>query len=613
MTRLVLDSCASTNDEARRIADEGAEAFSHVIAGTQTAGRGRAGHGWSSPPGAGLYLSVVLRPDLPLEKLPLCTIAVGVAVAETVAEACGSAGLKWPNDVLVNGRKICGVLCESAGAGADGRQCVIAGIGLNVNAKPSDLPPRVIFPATSLAIETGRTFSNRSLAGGILARLRARIAELEGADGAARIVAAASRLDALRGRRIAVDGENAGTDEGVAPSGALLARGDDGALREIHAGSVSLAEDSAAGKAEWRRFARALRRIHADDPKPNFTGAVTRRPEWGRAETVMLYLPFGVEPDVRPLIGAAFADGKRVCVPAFVPEAECAECTFPEPGAFAPCELGPEDETAPGYLGIEEPVEKKWVRPEKIDLWIVPGLMFDSRGTRLGHGKGHIDRLLAPRREDAPVFGLAFPWQITAADLPAEFHDARMDAVITPLEPILLHSCCGPCSTHCVRELRGRGFEPTLCFSNSNIDTREEYDRRLSTLREFATRVGARVLADPYDPESWNAAVRGLEGEKEGGARCAACFRHNLARAAEKAEKEGFRAFTTSLTVSPHKKSAMVFAAGREAAAGRAAAFEDFDFKKDDGFLDSVRLTEKYGLYRQNYCGCKYSKVGSKK
>lgn len=608
MMRLALDSCASTNDEARRLADGGAEAFSHVISAAQTAGRGRAGHGWESKPGAGLYMSVVLRPRLAPEKLPLCTIAAGVAVAETVAGVCGGAGLKWPNDVLVNGRKTAGILCESAGDGADGVPCVIVGIGLNVNAGRADLPARAVFPATSLFIETGRRFSACALAGGILSRLRARIAELEGADGAARIVAAAGRLDALRGRRIAVDGRNVGTDEGFSPSGALLVRADGGAVSEIHAGSVSFAADAASGKTEWRRFARGLRGLHADDPPANFTGAVTRRPEWRNAKTVALYLPFGVEPDVRPLFAAAASEGRRTCVPAFVPDAECAECAFPKPGGYALCEAGEGVETAPGYMGVDEPVEKKWVRPETVDLWIVPGLAFDGFGTRLGHGGGHIDRLLALRREGAPVFGLAFPWQITAAVLPAEFHDVRMDAVITPLEPILLHSCCGPCSTHCVRELRERGFEPALYFSNSNIDSREEYDRRLASLLKFAGRVGARVLADPYDPDSWNAAVRGLEGEGEGGARCAACFLHNLSRAAEKAEAEGLRAFTTSLTVSPHKKSAMVFAAGRLAAVGRKTVFEEFDFKKRGGFPDSVRLSAEYGLYRQNYCGCRYSR-----
>ena len=114
---------------------------------------------------------------------------------------------------------------------------------------------------------------------------------------------------------------------------------------------------------------------------------------------------------------------------------------------------------------------------------------------------------------------------------------------------------------------------------------------------------------DDYDHESWLRAVAGLEDEPEGGRRCDACFRHNLRRAALEAERLGMAEFSTTLTVSPHKKSARVFAAGRAAAAASAAAFEAWDFKKKDGFLDSVRLAEAYGLYRQDYCGCAVSKA----
>jgi hypothetical protein len=180
-----------------------------------------------------------------------------------------------------------------------------------------------------------------------------------------------------------------------------------------------------------------------------------------------------------------------------------------------------------------------------------------------------------------------------------------------PRRRILLHACCGPCSTHCVRELRAAGVEPVLFYSNSNIDTEEEFGKRLAALRAFAAAEGVEVLADAYDPASWESAVAGLEGEPEGGARCDRCFRHNLARAAAKAAELGFEAFSTTLTVSPHKSSPRVFAAGREAAAARPGgpAFEERDFKKRDGFLDSVRLAKAYGLYRQDYCGCRFSRA----
>ena len=180
-----------------------------------------------------------------------------------------------------------------------------------------------------------------------------------------------------------------------------------------------------------------------------------------------------------------------------------------------------------------------------------------------------------------------------------------------PRRRILLHACCGPCSTHCVRELRESGVEPVLFYSNSNIDTEEEFAKRLAALRAFAAAEGVEVVADAYDPASWERAVAGLEAEPEGGARCDRCFRHNLGRAAAKAAELGFEAFSTTLTVSPHKSSPRVFAAGRAAAAERPGgpAFEARDFKKRDGFLDSVRLAKAYGLYRQDYCGCRFSRA----
>ena len=175
---------------------------------------------------------------------------------------------------------------------------------------------------------------------------------------------------------------------------------------------------------------------------------------------------------------------------------------------------------------------------------------------------------------------------------------------------VLLHACCGPCASHCVPALRALGREPVLFFSNSNLDSREEYEKRLAAARTLAAAEGARLVADPYDPASWERAVAGFEGEPEGGARCDRCFRHNLGRAAAMAAEAGFAAFSTSLTVSPHKSSPRVFAAGRAAAAETPGAppFLEVDFKKKDGFLDSVRRARALGLYRQSYCGCRFSK-----
>jgi hypothetical protein len=184
------------------------------------------------------------------------------------------------------------------------------------------------------------------------------------------------------------------------------------------------------------------------------------------------------------------------------------------------------------------------------------------------------------------------------------------------MKKILLHACCGPCSTHCVETLRAQDYEPTLFYSNSNIMPVEEYRRRLDAIRLFSKAADVDLIEDAHDNDAWLGAVRGLEEEKEGGMRCSLCFRYNLGRAADYAVKHGFAEFTTSLTVSPHKRSAQVFEAGDSAAAQVAAAhselsdipqFMHVDFKKNNGFLNSKRLSEQYGLYRQTYCGCVFS------
>lgn len=144
-----------------------------------------------------------------------------------------------------------------------------------------------------------------------------------------------------------------------------------------------------------------------------------------------------------------------------------------------------------------------------------------------------------------------------------------------------------------------------MFFSNSNIDTREEFDRRLGEARKLAAAEGVELVADAYDHERWLREVAaGFEGEPEKGRRCERCFRFNLARTAAYAAVNGFDAFSTSLTVSPHKPSAAVFAASDD------PRFLREDFKKRDGFKLSVRRAAELGLYRQSYCGCEFSRRG---
>lgn len=177
------------------------------------------------------------------------------------------------------------------------------------------------------------------------------------------------------------------------------------------------------------------------------------------------------------------------------------------------------------------------------------------------------------------------------------------------MDKLLLHACCGPCSTSCVERLRALDIEPVLYFANDNLASREEYDRRLDALQTFAKAAGVEVRAKPYDHDAWRAAVRGLEGEPEGGRRCDACFRHNLAAAAETAAHDGFEGFSSTLSVSPHKSSPRLFAAGH-AVERPGCPFVEHDFKKRAGFLRSVQLAAEYGLYRQTFCGCEFSRHG---
>lgn len=150
-----------------------------------------------------------------------------------------------------------------------------------------------------------------------------------------------------------------------------------------------------------------------------------------------------------------------------------------------------------------------------------------------------------------------------------------------------------------------------LFFSNCNIDTREEFEKRLAEARKLGAAEGVEVVADDYDHADWLEQVaKGFESEPEKGARCARCFRYSLARVAAWAAANGCEAFTTSLTVSPHKVSPVVFAAGRdvERQTGETAKFLERNFKKNDGFLLSLRRSAELGLYRQSYCGCEFSR-----
>ena len=150
-----------------------------------------------------------------------------------------------------------------------------------------------------------------------------------------------------------------------------------------------------------------------------------------------------------------------------------------------------------------------------------------------------------------------------------------------------------------------------MFYSNSNIDTVEEFERRREGARHLAEAEGVPLVADEYDHAAWLREVAsGLEGEPEKGLRCAKCFRFSLGRTARYAAEHGYDAFATSLTVSPHKASPVVFKEGDAAASDNGgSSFLHEDFKKRDGFKLSVRRAAELGLYRQSYCGCEFSKA----
>ena len=167
---------------------------------------------------------------------------------------------------------------------------------------------------------------------------------------------------------------------------------------------------------------------------------------------------------------------------------------------------------------------------------------------------------------------------------------------------ILLHVCCGPCATASIERLIEDGWSVELFYSNSNISPREEYLKRLEGAAKTAEYFGVKLIEDEYDHAAWLAVVKGLEDEPERGARCAVCFSYSLSRAAEYAAAGEYAGFTTSLSISPYKNSAVLFQTG--SAAGR---FIEYNFKKRDGYKRSIELAKEIGLYRQEYCGCEFS------
>ena len=199
-------------------------------------------------------------------------------------------------------------------------------------------------------------------------------------------------------------------------------------------------------------------------------------------------------------------------------------------------------------------------------------------------------------------------------------YQKELDRIIDGLgqqgEPprLLLHVCCAPCSSYCLEYL-SEYFDITVYYYNPNISKKEEYLKRLAeeeryiSVKEFKHPV--KLTESTYDPQEFFDAVRGLEKEPEGGLRCRECFKLRLEASAKKAKELGFEWFTTTLTISPMKNAALLNEIGAEMGEKYGVKWLPSDFKKKEGYKRSIELSREYGLYRQDYCGCVFSRVVS--
>jgi BirA family transcriptional regulator, biotin operon repressor / biotin---[acetyl-CoA-carboxylase] ligase len=236
-----FEELPSTSDRAKELADDGAGHGEVVIAETQTAGRGRRGRTWLSPPRRNLYFSVVLRPELPPSRAAEFTLVASLAICDAVRQAgVPAAGIKWPNDVLAGGRKLAGILTELA-AEPDRVHWVVIGVGVNVNARREDFPPELQDQATSVLLERGEPAPRALFAAACLTALEGWV-DVHAEQGFAPIRAAWRERSVTLGRevRVVADGRDVvGTAVDIDDQGALLVRTEAGTER-ILAGDVQL-------------------------------------------------------------------------------------------------------------------------------------------------------------------------------------------------------------------------------------------------------------------------------------------------------------------------------------------------------------------------------------
>lgn len=196
----------------------------------------------------------------------------------------------------------------------------------------------------------------------------------------------------------------------------------------------------------------------------------------------------------------------------------------------------------------------------------------------------------------------------------------RKDEESGKVKRILLHACCAPCSSYCLEYL-SKYYEITVFFYNPNITGKEEYEKRAAQLDRFVKEFNCNnlkednkkhkveVLLGRYEPDKFFEMAKGHESDLEGGSRCRMCYAMRLEETALQAQKGGFDYFSTTLSISPYKNAVWLNELGRDFSKVYSVAYLYSDFKKKNGYKRSIELSAQYDLYRQDYCGCVYSKV----
>ena len=181
---------------------------------------------------------------------------------------------------------------------------------------------------------------------------------------------------------------------------------------------------------------------------------------------------------------------------------------------------------------------------------------------------------------------------------------------------LLLHACCAPCSSYCIEYL-SKYFDITIYYYNPNIDTKEEFDKRVNELNKFVSSFKVdnpvKIVVETYDNSEFETAIKGREDDLEGSNRCFICYELRMDKAALYAKENNFDYFTTTLSISPYKNANKLNEIGEKLEKKYGIKYLYADFKKKNGYRRSIELSKEYGLYRQDYCGCKYSKIARDK